>query len=190
MRKSGGLDMTLLRAIAIALGLFAAGAPALGQTVSSPFNVAVLDTKLLMDKAAAAKYAREQIDKARAETTRLVSAHQEEMNQLHKAIAGTRSTMSEADFQEQMKVVIQKNATHMNAMQQRQASIDAASREAAQKIEVVVAEIVNEIRKERQYGMVVIRTSIMGDTTAPDITGEVIARLDKRLQRVEVSPKQ
>lgn len=177
--------MNRLIALLVA-ALFGFGQPAIAQQLSSSQGIATIDTTVIMEKAVAAKDARAQIDKLRADLFRSVTAHQEEVNKLNQTISQERAGMTEEVFQQRMRDILQKNAENQRLVQERQAAIDAASRDAAKRIEISVGEIVDEFRKERSYGIVIVRSAIMGTTSAPDITEDVIGRLDRRLPHVDV----
>jgi Skp family chaperone for outer membrane proteins len=170
-------------AILVAGGLAAAAA---AQQKADP-SIAIIDTQVLLEKAEAAKNARQQIEVLRAQIVGSVQAEQQEIRQMNQALVRERTTLGEDVFQQRMRDLIQKNADYQRSLQDRQRKLDAASRFAAQKIEAVVHEIVDEFKKERSYALVVVRSATMGKPTLPDITQDVMGRLDRRLPKVEVT---
>jgi Skp family chaperone for outer membrane proteins len=175
--------MILVAAAVLATGL---GGGASAQQKGAAPTIAIVDTKLILEKATAAKAAREQIEKFRAVFLQTVRQHQDEVNRLSQSIARERATLSQDEFQQRMRDVLQKKTDYQRELQGDQAKLDAASRAAAQKIEVVVGEIVDELKKEHKYALVVIRSAIIGTPSVPDITADVLGRLDRRLPHVEV----
>jgi Skp family chaperone for outer membrane proteins len=161
-------------------------APAGAQKAPDP-AIAIIDTQALLEKSEAAKSARVQIEKLRQDLVQTLSAQQVELRQIGQALARERASLSEDVFQQRMRDVMQKNADFQKANQDQQARLTAASRAASQKIEGVVHEIVDELKKEHRYALVVVRNSTMGKPTVPDITEAVLGRLDRRLPKVEVT---
>jgi outer membrane protein len=174
--------MTVFAAVALAIAL-AGGAMA--QQKGS--EIAIIDTQLLLEKAEAAKNARQQIEKLRAEIVQSVNEQQQELRQMNQTLVKDRATLAEEVFQQRMREIVQKNAEMQRAAQEQQHKLDAASRAAAQKIEGVVSEIVDELKKEHKYALVVVRSATMGKPTVPDITSDVLGRLDRRMPTVEVT---
>lgn len=150
-------------------------------------SFAIVDTQVLLEKAEAAKNVRQQIEQLRAGIAASIQAEQQEIRQMNQALVRDRATLGEEMFQQRMRELIQKNADYQRSVQERQQKLDAASRAAAQKIETVVHEIVDEFKKERNYTLVVIRSATMGRPTVPDITQDVMGRLDRRLPAVPVT---
>jgi outer membrane protein len=150
-------------------------------------SIAIIDTQLLLQQAEAAKHARQQIETLRAGIVGSLQAEQQELRRLNQELVRDRASLGEEVFQQRMRDLIQKNADYQRSVQERQRKLDAASRAAAQKIEVVVHEIVDEFKKERNYALVVVRSATQGKPTLPDITQDVMGRLDRRLPKVEVT---
>jgi len=161
-------------------------APSVAQKAPDP-AIAIIDTQVLLEKAEAAKSARAQIERLRTDMAQALSAQQQELRLISQNLARERATLSEDVFQQRMRETLQKNADLQKATQEQQARLSAASRAASQKIEGVVHEIVDELKKEQRYALVVVRSSTMGKPTVPDITEAVLGRLDRRLPTVEVT---
>jgi Skp family chaperone for outer membrane proteins len=162
------------------------GGPADAQKAPDP-AIAIIDTQALLEKSEAAKSARQQIEKLRLDLVQSLSAQQQELRQAGQALARERASLSEDVFQQRMRDVMQKNAELQKETQEQQTRLSAASRAASQKIENVVHEIVDELKKEHRYALVVVRSSTMGKPTVPDITDAVLGRLDRRLPKVDVT---
>jgi Skp family chaperone for outer membrane proteins len=116
-----------------------------------------------------------------------VNAQQQELRQQSQALAKDRGTLGEDVFQQRMRDLLQKNTDNQRSTQELQAKLDNASRTAAKKIEGVVGEIVDELKKEHKYTLVVVRSATMGTPGVPDITNDVLGRLDRRMPTVEVT---
>jgi Skp family chaperone for outer membrane proteins len=163
------------------------GGQALAQQKAAALPIAIIDTQQLLEKAEAAKSARQQIEKLRVDMIQTVTAQQQELRQINQALSKERASLSEEVFQQRMRDVLQKNADFQRSNQEQQAKLNAASRSVSQKIEGVVHEIVDELKKEHNYAIVIVRGSTMGKPTVPDITDDVLGRLDRRLPSVTVT---
>lgn len=160
---------------------------AMAQSKAAGSTVAIIDTQVLLEKAAAAKSARQQIDALRATMSQSVNAQQQDLRQQSQTLLQERATIGEDAFQQRMRDLMQKNTDSQRSTHELQAKLDAASRAAAKKIEGVVGEIVDELKKEHKYTLVVLRSATMGTPGVPDITEDVLGRLDRRMPTVEVT---
>ena len=96
------------------------------------------------------------------------------------------STISQEEFQKRAQEINQKASAYQRDAQEREAKLEAAFRNAAVKVENAISQIVDEIAKERHILMTFRRVALMGNTTAPDITPEVLKRLNQRMPSVVV----
>lgn len=177
--------------LALAVGLLAVaivgGAHfAFAQQKSSAGNIAVVDVQFLMQNSNAAKNARAEIEKARAELDEKAKREEAELQNLNQSIAKQRPTLSAQAFQQLLRGVRQKEATQEIDMQERRDKLDAASREAQRTIAAAIEQSVNNITKERNYAVVLPRSVIVGTPAVPDITQEVLKRLNQRTPSVTI----
>jgi Skp family chaperone for outer membrane proteins len=177
--------MIVALAAAVLTGWLSGAAAA--QPKAAESAIAIIDTQALLEKAAAAKSARQQIETLRAGMAQSVSAQQQELRQQSQSLAKDRATLGEDVFQQRMRDLMQKNTDVQRSTHELQVKLDGASRAAAKKIEVVVGEIVDELKKEHRYSLVVLRSATMGTPGVPDITEDVLGRLDRRMPTVEVT---
>jgi len=182
----------LIRAIAaLAAGLWAlplvAGAKvAVAEQMPSAISIAVVDVQLLMQNSDAAKSIVAQIEKVRADYQRFIVAEQEDVQRLDQAITQQRTTLSPQAYQQRVQELRDKVAAYQRDAQDRQGKLDSSSRGAAQKIELLIVQIVDEIKKERNFTLVLSRSAVVDTTTFPDVTQEVLARLNQRLPSVTI----
>ena len=177
--------------IALAAGLWALGVVARAQvTVAeqtpAAISMAVVDVQFLMQNSDAAKSIAAQIGKVRADFQRFVVAEQEDVQRLDQSITQQRATLSPEAYQQRVQELREKVAAYQRDVQDRQGRFESASRAAAQKIEGSIVQIVDEIKKERTYTLVLTRSAVVGTATIPDITQEVLTRLNQRLPSVTV----
>lgn len=177
--------------MALAAGLLtlatAAGVQVASAQQKSPaVNIAVVDVQSLMQNSDAAKNARAQIEKIRADYQREVKIKQEELDKLNQNIAQERPTLSQDAYQQRVRELRQKAASHQIDAQERQDKLDAALSEASQKIAAAIARIVDEVKKEQNFTLVLSRSAVVDTQGIPDITQELLKRLNQRTPTVAV----
>ena len=174
----------VLAAGLLALAMVAGVDVALAQEKSSAINIAVVDVQFLMQNSDAAKNIRAQIEKMRAGYQQEIKSKQENIDKLNQSIAQERPTLSEDVYQQRVRELRQKAANYRIDMQERQDKLDGAFRGASQKIAAKIVEVVNEVKKERDFTLVLSRSAIIDTPGVPDVTQEVLRRLNQRMPSV------
>lgn len=159
---------------------------ALAQEKSGAARIAVVDLQFLMKNAAAAKNARGQITNLRADYQILFKNRQVVMDKLRQSIEQERPKLSKQAYQLRMGDLWQKGVDHQRDVRERELKLDGASRRASRKIAAAIAEVADKIKKERNFGLVLPRSVSVGTPGVPDITREVLKRLDRRMPSVAV----
>ena len=172
-----------LLALAIAAGVDDASA----QEKSPATNIAVVDMAFVLQNSAAAISLRAQIEKIRAGFLQEVSDKQDEMDKLSQSLARERPKLSEDAYQRRVRGLRLKVANNESDIQERQSKLDGAFRGASQKVSAAIEKIVDQINKERKFSVVLPRASIVGTPAVPDITQEVLKRLNQRMVSVAVN---
>jgi len=175
-----------LAAALLALSMVAGVHVALAQEKSPATKIAVIDTQFLMENLDAAKNLRAQIAKMRAIFQKEVKNREDKTDKLIQSIARERPKLSEDAFQQRMRGLRQKVANQESDMQERQSKLEGAFRGAPGKIEALIEQTVDEIRKEKNYALVLPRSMIIGTPAVPDISKEVLSRLNKRTPSIPI----
>lgn len=175
-----------LAAALLALGMVAGVHVALAQEKSPATNIAVVDVAFLMENSDAAKNLRAQIEKIGANYQQEVKNRQDEIDKLSLSIDQERPRLSEDAFQQRMRGLRQKVANHESYMEERESKLDGAFRGASQKIAAAIEQAVDEITKERNFVLVLPRPIIVGTPAVPDITQEVLRRLNQRTPSIPI----
>lgn len=172
------------RLVALAAGLWTiamvAGIQSAYPQPKSATDIAVVDVQFLMSNSNAAKNARVQIERTRAEYQQEVKRRQEDLNRLYQSIARERPTLSEEAYQQRLAELRQKGTDHERDVDERESKLRDALRGVSEKIAATIVQIVNEIIKEKKLTLVLPRSTIIGTPAVPDITQEVLKRLDHR----------
>ena len=159
---------------------------ALAQEKSGAANIAVVDVQFLMENSSATKTARAQIEKMQVTYRREIEGKLEEVTKAYQTLAQERSRLTEDAYQQRVQELRQKAASHQSQAEERLGKLDLGLRGGLQKIAAAIEGIVNDITKERKLSVVFPRSSIIGTPTVPDITQEVIKRLNQRIPTITI----
>lgn len=181
-----GRRVLVLAAALLVLELTADLGLARAQGRSANSDIAVVDVNSVLEKSLPGKNLRLLIEKTRADYRRDVETKRNEIDKLGESIDRERNGLSEDDFQKRMRNFRQKIASNESDMRERQSKLESAFAAAPQKIGTMIEQIVDEIRKERKYQLVLPRSIVIGSSDVPDITQEVLERLNKRMPTVAV----
>lgn len=154
------------------------------QEKSGAASIAVVDVQVLMQNSAAAKKARAEIEKARAVLDEMAKREEAALERLNQSITKQRTTLSAQAYQDRLREVRQKEAANEIDMQERRDKLEVASRDAQRSLTAAIEQAVDDVRKEHNYGAVLPRSVIVGTPAVPDITQEVLKRLNQRTPSV------
>lgn len=149
-------------------------------------DIAVVDLQSVMRNSNAAKDARVLVERMRAEYQRELKGKQDDMERFYQELAQERPTLSQDDYQQRMQELQQKAAEYQREVQEREGKLDGVLRGASDKITAAIVQIVDEIVKERRLALVLPRAGIVGTPAVPDITQEVLRRLNQRVPPVRI----
>ena len=178
--------ITALAAGLLALSMVAGVHVALAQEKSSAINIAVVDVEFLRKNSDAAKNLRTQIEKIGANNQQEIEDKQDEIYKLNESIERERPRLSEDAYHQRMRQLLQKVANHESDAQERESNLDGAVRGASQKISAAIEQVVDEIKEQRNFALVLPRSIIIGSPAVPDITLVVLRRLNQRIPYVAV----
>ncbi|MCC7016270.1 MAG: OmpH family outer membrane protein [Rhodospirillales bacterium] len=150
-------------------------------------NIAVVDMNFVLENSDPAKNLQAQIEKARGAYQQEVQSKQDEIEKLGQSIERERPGLSEDALQQRMRALRQKIANNESDMQERQSKLEAAFLGAPEKIIITIEQLVDEVRKERNYALVLPRSIIVGTPQVPDITQDVLKLLNQRMPSVAVN---
>lgn len=157
---------------------------ALAQDRSSAVKIAVVDVQFLTENSSAGKNLRAQIDKMRADYQQEAKRKQDDIDKLSQSIVQERSKLSEDGYHQRMRELRQKVANYQSDVQEHQGKLDAAFRGASRKVAAAIEQLVDDVKKEQNFGLVLSRSTITGTPAVPDITPEVLKRLNQRTPAV------
>lgn len=175
---------TALAAWVFAAAVAAATPAALAQQAGT--KTAVVDMQRLARESDAGKSVLAQVRKMQTDYQQTLTSEQQEIQQGQQKLNEERTTLAPDVFQQKIQELGQKYQGYQRNLQQHQAQLDVAFRNAEQTVTQAVLKIVEAIEKEQKLGMVIERASVIGTTSAPDITPEVLKRLNQQLSSVPV----
>lgn len=159
---------------------------AVAQQNSKATDIAVVDVFYLLEHAAAAKEARAQAWQMSVQDQKAFKAEVDAIGKAIEAISDRRAVPSEADYQRRSLELQKKANDHHDEAVEREISLIRAFVKAMRKIGETTEEIVSKIIEEQKLSMVLSKSATLGTSGVPDITQEVLTRLDQRLPTVAI----
>jgi len=175
-----------LAAVLLAVATVAGADSTWAQEKPKGPSIAVVDAAFLLQNAKAAKNLRAQISKIRTDFQRDINTKQEELEKLSNDLARERPGISVRTYQLRLRELRLRDANHQSDAEESESMLDRAFRGASDKISEAIEQVVDQIVKERKFSLVLPRSSIIGTPAVPDITQEVLKRLDQRMPSVAV----
>jgi Skp family chaperone for outer membrane proteins len=151
-------------------------------------KVAVLDVQRILREAKAMKNIRDQVSQLRKTYQQEIEANQADLRSENEDLRRKRSILSSDAFDEERRKFDQKVADVQRLVQSRNQQLDRANAEAVIEVQKVYNQIVLELANERSYGLIFRKSATIVVHPPIEVTPEVLARLDKRLPAVKVTP--
>lgn len=170
-------------AVGVAVPIMAAQI-ALAQGTPSATNIAVIDPQFLLWNSNAAKNARVQSERIRAQYQQEFKGKQDEIDKLYEKLATERATLAPDVYQQRAQELQQKAVVYQREAQERQLKLDGALNGASQKIAAAMTQVVDEIIKENKLTLVLPRSLSIGTPGVPDITQDVLTRLNQKMPSI------
>jgi Skp family chaperone for outer membrane proteins len=152
-----------------------------------PVSVAVVDAQLIMRQSDAAKMIREQVDARRKIYETEYQQREAEVREAEKALPQQRAILANDVFQARLREHQEKVASLQRDGQSMKRQLDQAFGRANGKVREAMIDIVAEVAKEANVGLVLFKNQIFLGDRKIDLTEEVMVRLNKRLPKVEVT---
>jgi len=170
--------------IMVSAAIIAAALLASAPEAAAQAGLAVVDTQFVVQTSEAGKSLRAQLDRQRAADERTAKAEEDNLTKIEQTLLQQRASLPADEFQKRAQDLRKKGEDAQRQAQDREARLETGYQTAAIKIENAIETIVTEIDRERSFVMAIRRSALAGNTTAPDITQEVLKRLNQRLPSV------
>lgn len=170
--------------LALLLLLAVTGPIAWAQSKPASINIAVVDTQFLMANAAAAKSASAQIEQMRTSYQSEIKGKEDDLDKSAQALAKDKATLAPDAYTQRVNDLQEKAATLQQDAQDHETQFDNALNAASAQIAVAVVRAVDEIKKEKKIALVLARSAIVGTVGVPDITQDVLARVNQQMPAI------
>jgi outer membrane protein len=170
-----------------AVVLFLAFAAVLGSAhAQGSGSIAVIDPQFLLWNSSAAKNARTQVERIRSDLQQQFKSRQDEMDKMYEALSNERAKLAPDAYQKRGQDLQQKASDYQREAQDRLVRLDGALNGVSQKIAAAMTDVVNEVMKEKSLSLVVPRSVVIGTPGVPDITQDVLARLNQKMPSISI----
>jgi Skp family chaperone for outer membrane proteins len=176
-----GIGLAFVLTVAVCI------APAGAVNKIEPVSVAVVDAQLIMRQSDAAKMIREQVEARRKIYEKEYQQREAEVRDAEKALPQQRAILANDVFQARLREHQEKVASLQRDGQSMKRQLDQAFGRANGKVREAMIDIVAEVAKEANVGLVLFKNQIFLGDRKIDLTEEVMVRLNKRLPKVDVT---
>jgi Skp family chaperone for outer membrane proteins len=166
--------------LAIAMLAYAPAALAEGNMI------AVVNIQQIMKESTAAKSAREQLESKQKSFQAEITKKEETLKKEDQELAKQRNVLAKEAFEEKARAFRSKATEVQKEVQSKKAMLDNAFERSISDIQKATTEIIAELAKEKGFAVAVPTSQILYADTKLDISEEVLARLNKKLPKLDV----
>lgn len=190
---------TLKSLLAALFGIMIFAAPALAQQAKPAKEQAgpkiipliiplgVLDVRAILRNAGAVKSIREQITKYGNQFEKEIQKERDDLRKANQELARQRTILAPEAFAKERRKFEQKVVDVQRLVQRRQRELEKSRKEAMDAVNKTYIKIVANLATERDIAVILRKSGIAYSVPALDITGEILALLDKNLPTVKVA---
>lgn len=149
-------------------------------------KIAVVDVQGLVADSKAGKSIQAQIQKQRESFQAEFSSLEKELGELQKKLNDEKADQNSKEFQAKRKEFETKMANANNLVQKRRQSLEKGAADAVLELRKEIVKIVADIADKEKYTIVISRQDVILVEKDMDITGKVLAELDKKLSDVKL----
>jgi outer membrane protein len=161
-------------------------APPAGAAAEFPLRVIVLNLEEIRRQSTAVKNISDQISEFYKSFEAGIQKEQEALRTASQELAKKRTILSPEAFAKERREYEQRVVTVQQLVQKRKSQLGQAQVDAMFKVEERLNKIVTDIAQKRQASIVLRRSQTILVARDIDVTGEVLARLNKELVQVPV----
>jgi Skp family chaperone for outer membrane proteins len=149
--------------------------------------IVICDVLLVLREARASQSVREQIDKQRASYQAEIAKQENDLRAADQQLAQQRAILAPEAFAQRRRDLEKRISDAQQSVQNRRRVLDQAFTESMQRVEGSMIEVISEIARDKNYQVVLPKSQVVIVQTQLDITGEVLARLNKKITTVSVN---
>jgi Skp family chaperone for outer membrane proteins len=150
-------------------------------------NFAVIDAERVLKESLAMTDIQNKVVKKQDEYQKEVNKKQNALEDEKKKIENKKNIVSKDKFTKEEQAFAKKVEDFKNYVEKRQGVLQKSSLEAVSKVNDVLKKVVSDIAKEKSLQMVISNSQVLFYEDAVDISAEVITRLNKAIDKVEVN---
>ena len=177
------------RALAVFCILLALAAPAAAQGPKAKGGgpiVAVVDVQLILREAAAAKAVRQAVETRRASFEKELDKETQELRRAEEELRKAQAQLAPDALAERKRELERRFGELRRRTDERRGLLSQSYNGAMRQVRQEMARALAEIMRERRIDVSMSRTAVLIFDEKLDITQEVLARLNKRLPKVDV----
>lgn len=158
----------------------------LAQPAFAEEKIAVVNIQQIMRDSGAAKSVREQLQNKQKSFQSELDAKEKALQKEDQELVKQQANLSKEAFEQKVNSFRQKAMSARQEIQNKKAQLDKGFQGALNQIQTTTLDIVKEVASEKGYNIVLSSSQVLYNGPNMDITGEVLARLNKKLPNVSV----
>lgn len=174
-----------LAVLILALGCLAPAAGARAQALP-PAKVAVIDYKRVLNTSSAGKDIHRQIESYRKSLQARIKVDEDKLRATEDELRSQRATLSPEEFQKRRRDFENKVIALKRRAQDWMRALQDTYQQAMAELHKPLLPLVREITQRRGYNIVVDNSQVLMVAKGLDLTDEVIARLNKKIPKMQV----
>lgn len=152
-----------------------------------PAVIAVIDYQLILRDSAAAKSIRDQIEGRRVAYQEEIAQAEQRLRTQDRELSNQRSLLTPEAFAERRKAFEEDVAQVQRSVQERRRILDESSGRALNTVREALIDIVTGFAETQGFNLVLPNSDVLFFSRQIDLTDDVMAELDRRLPRVQVT---
>jgi len=179
------MKKTYLYSVMVAAVL--AFAPVAMAADAAPANtISVVNIQQIMRDSTAAQNVREQLETKQKTFQSEIGKKEEGLKKEDQELGKQRGVLSKAAFEEKASKFRAKATEVQKEVQSKKALLDSAFERSLNEIQKIVTDVISELAKEKGFSVTIPTSQILYSDPKLDITGEVLARLNQKLPKLDV----
>lgn len=169
-----------------AVGLLAIASPAGAAEPLPPPTIIVIDFQEVLRNSAAAKSIQQQLERTRAAYQEDINKKEKDLRTAEQDLAQQRAVLAPEAFQQRRRDFETRVADVQRDVSGKKRQLDQAFEENIGKVREQLIVIVDQLAKETKANLVISKAAVVIVEKKFDLTGEALARLDKKVASVKL----
>ncbi len=165
----------------------AASLPQSSTTSSFEVRVAIVDVQSILEHSAAIQSIRQSIEVISKNIQQEISKKETELKVVEEELVKKRSSLTQEAFDKEVAKFNKLVSEAQKNMQKKKSRLEQAHSEAVGRVHKATYSIISELSKKNKFNLVLPSSQVLFAKTELNITVEVIALLNERLQTIKVN---